>query len=102
MISCRERYLQVLGACSPPENVVGATAVLLADRIKSPHRLTKPPRSSTHCPSGIINERKLPALYGCNVHPAQRGRRHLVRQALPLYGWQEDVDFSTSSASRAC
>jgi GT2 family glycosyltransferase len=90
-------YLEVLEReFSARPELVGATAQLIADGIKSPgisfdaavalveNRRPTPPI-----------ERRLPALYGCNLSirlAAAEGLR--FDEALPLYGWQEDVDFS--------
>jgi GT2 family glycosyltransferase len=90
-------YLEVLEReFSARPELVGATAQLIADGIKSPgisfdaavalveNRRPAPPI-----------ERLLPALYGCNLSirlAAAEGLR--FDEALPLYGWQEDVDFS--------
>jgi GT2 family glycosyltransferase len=91
-------YLAVLDReFSARPNLVGATAVLLADGIKSPGisfddaaamvEQRKPPE--------LIVERRLPALYGCNLCIRLSAARGLwFDEALPLYGWQEDVDFS--------
>ena len=78
-------------------DLVGATAVLLADGIKSSgisfeqaaamvedHRTVLP-----------VAERLLPALYGCNLCIRLAAADDIwFDEALPLYGWQEDVDFS--------
>lgn len=77
--------------------LVGATAQLLADGIKSPgisfdHAVAM---VETRHPPAHAAERRLPALYGCNLTvrlAAAEGIR--FDEALPLYGWQEDVDFS--------
>jgi len=92
-------YLAVLEEeFSARPELVGATARLIADGIKSPGisfdaavRLVE-----AHRPGATIAERRLPALYGCNLAvrlAAARGLR--FDEALPLYGWQEDVDFSS-------
>jgi len=78
-------------------NVVGATAVLLADGIKSPGIGFDDAVAmvQSHQPAGVINERRLPALYGCNLCIRLSAAEGLwFDEALPLYGWQEDVDFS--------
>lgn len=78
-------------------NLVGATAALLADGIKSPGIGFDDAVAiiDRHQPSGIINERRLPALYGCNLCIRLDAADGIwFDEALPLYGWQEDVDFS--------
>jgi len=91
-------YLEVLErqfATRP--NVVGATAVLLADGIKSCGIGFDDAVAiiEQHRPSGIINERRLPALYGCNLCIRLSAAEGIwFDETLPLYGWQEDVDFS--------
>lgn len=78
-------------------DLVGATAQLLADGIKSPGisfdaavSLVEGPR-----PGETAVERRLPALYGCNLCIRLAAAQGIwFDEALPLYGWQEDVDFS--------
>jgi GT2 family glycosyltransferase len=91
-------YLEVLEkqfAARP--NLVGATAVLLADGIKSPGISLEDAVAMIEArrPPELINERALPALYGCNLCIRLSAAEGLwFDEALPLYGWQEDVDFS--------
>ena len=91
-------YLEVLERqFATRDEVVGATAVLLADGIKSPGIGFDDAVAmvEAHRPIGVINERKLPALYGCNLCIRVSAAEGLwFDEALPLYGWQEDVDFS--------
>ncbi|MBU3992743.1 MAG: glycosyltransferase [Alphaproteobacteria bacterium] len=77
--------------------LVGATALLLADGIKSPGIAFDEAAAmvDAHRPRAVINERRLPALYGCNLCVRLSAAEGLwFDEALPLYGWQEDVDFS--------
>ncbi len=78
-------------------DLVGATAVLLADGINSPgiafDRACEIIAARTAPPA--LCERPLPALYGCNLCIRLTAAEGLwFDEALPLYGWQEDVDFS--------
>lgn len=78
-------------------NVVGATAKLLADGIKTPgipfdHAVAL---VEAHEPVDIVHERPLPALYGCNLSVRMSAAEDIwFDEKLPLYGWQEDVDYS--------
>lgn len=91
-------YLEVLErqfATRP--NLVGATARLIADGIKSCgisfDRAVA--MVEAHRPAETIGERPLPALYGCNLCIRLSAAEGIwFDEALPLYGWQEDVDFS--------
>ena len=91
-------YLAVLEhEFSARPELVGATAVLLADGIKSPgisfgHAAAM--IDARQAPAELA-ERPLPALYGCNLCIRLAAAKDLwFDEALPLYGWQEDVDFS--------
>lgn len=78
-------------------NLVGATAALLADGIKGTGIDFADAQAmvAAHTPPDIIVERRLPALYGCNLCIRLSAAQGLwFDEALPLYGWQEDVDFS--------
>ncbi len=91
-------YLEVLEhQFATRDNVVGATAVLLADGIKSPGIGFDDAVAMVEAYQSrrVINERTLPALYGCNLCIRLSAAEGLwFDEALPLYGWQEDVDFS--------
>ena len=91
-------YLAVLEQqFSTRPNLVGATAVLLADGIKTRGISFAEAAAMVerHRPAEIISERRLPALYGCNLCIRLAAAEGLwFDEALPLYGWQEDVDFS--------
>ena len=83
--------------------LVGATAQLIADGIKSPGISFDAAVAlvEAHRPCPVVRERRLPALYGCNLSirlAAAEGIR--FDEALPLYGWQEDVDFSFQLGAR--
>ena len=83
--------------------VVGATGRVIADGIKSRGisfsqalRLI-----AEDIPPFTPTERKMPALYGCNLSIRASAADGLwFDEALPLYGWQEDVDFSYQLGKR--
>ncbi len=78
-------------------NLVGATGKLIADGIKSPGISFEQGAAlvAAHKPVEIIQERALPALYGCNLCVRLSAAEGLwFDEKLPLYGWQEDVDYS--------
>jgi len=78
-------------------SLVGATGRLLADGIKTPgiSFADAVAMANGHEAPRIIQERALPALYGCNLCiRAEAARGIWFDERLPLYGWQEDVDFS--------
>jgi len=91
-------YLAVIEAeFSARPELVGATAVLLADGIKSAGISFERAVAmvDAHHPPVTVRERPLPALYGCNLCVRLSAAREIrFDEALPLYGWQEDVDFS--------
>jgi GT2 family glycosyltransferase len=78
-------------------SIVGATGRLIADGIKSAGidfakgvSLVEQDR-----PREVFNERAMLALYGCNLCcRASAAEGIWFDEELPLYGWQEDVDFS--------
>ncbi len=77
--------------------LVGATGKLIADGIKSPGITfeTGVALVDQHVPVEIIQERSMEALYGCNLcFRVDAAKGIWFDEALPLYGWQEDVDFS--------
>jgi GT2 family glycosyltransferase len=77
--------------------LVGATGKLMADGIKSPGITFEDGVAMTrqHRDVNIIQERALPALYGCNLCVRMSAAKGIwFDEALPLYGWQEDVDYS--------
>ncbi|SHG85673.1 glycosyltransferase family 2 protein [Cognatishimia maritima] len=82
-------------------DVTGVTGALLADGIGDggvpPERAEALIRQSeSDCQRMLrARDREVPSLYGCNMAyrtSAIRGLR--FDETLPLYGWQEDVDFS--------
>jgi GT2 family glycosyltransferase len=78
-------------------NLVGATGKLIADGIKSSGISFEQGAAlvDAHKPADIIQERSLPALYGCNLCVRMSAAENIwFDESLPLYGWQEDVDFS--------
>jgi len=82
-------------------DVVVATGRVLADGIKGPgigHAAATALLSRAPPPEGILAD--VPDAYGCNMVvrvPPPGGPR--FDEALPLYGWLEDVDFSRRMAS---
>lgn len=83
--------------------VVGATGRLIADGIKSPGLsfddgialIAADVRPATGW------ERPMPALYGCNLSVRLAAAQDIwFDESLPLYGWQEDVDFSYQLGKR--
>lgn len=84
-------------------DVVGASGRVIADGIKSRGisfnqslRLI-----AEDVPPFAPTERKMPALYGCNLSIRTSATTGLwFDEALPLYGWQEDVDFSYQLGKR--
>ena len=94
--------------------LVGATGQLLADGIHSAgvsvdtamalveaYDRTRPVDHPVTGPTGRITLRARTGLYGCNMalRMAAIGDERFDEQ-LPLYGWQEDVDFAARIASR--
>lgn len=78
-------------------NLVGATGKLIADGINSAGISFEQGVTlvNAHTPPDIIQERALPALYGCNLCVRISAAENIwFDETLPLYGWQEDVDFS--------
>ncbi|MCC5611742.1 glycosyltransferase [Nostoc sp. CHAB 5834] len=78
-------------------NLVGATGKLIADGIKSAGISFEQGVSlvNAHSAPDIIQERALKALYGCNLCVRLAAAENIwFDETLPLYGWQEDVDFS--------
>jgi len=97
-------YLEKLEhAFSLRPNLVGATGTLLADGIKSPGISFEAAVTmvEAHRAAEIIQERALPALYGCNLCIRLSAAEGIwFDERLPLYGWQEDVDFSFQLGKR--
>ncbi len=83
--------------------VVGATGRVIADGINSRGisyaeavRLIE-----EDVPPIDMPERRMPALYGCNLSIRANAIKELwFDENLPLYGWQEDVDFSYQLGQR--
>jgi len=84
-------------------DVVGATGLLIADGVRKggyslADALTLIEEEADTMDSGI-SERQ--SLYGCNMALRLSHANGLrFDEALPLYGWQEDVDFTTQLARR--
>ena len=54
-----------------------------------------------HVPAAVTSMRDVPATYGCNMaFRASKIRDLEFDERLPLYGWQEDVDFSAQLRPR--
>lgn len=84
-------------------DVVGATGLLIADGVRKggyslEESLALIDREAATMDTGI-SERL--SLYGCNMALRMSHTAGLrFDEALPLYGWQEDVDFTTQLARR--
>lgn len=83
--------------------ISGVTGRLIADGIKS--RGISFPQAlrmiAEDLPPLTMTERFMPALYGCNLSLRLSAALDLwFDEALPLYGWQEDVDFSYQLGKR--
>lgn len=78
-------------------DVVGATGRLIADGIGKGGYTVEQGIAMVEAdvPPEAPAERIMPALYGCNLVVRTAAAKDLwFDEALPLYGWQEDVDFS--------
>lgn len=97
-------YLEKLDRVfSQRPTLVGATGKLIADGIKTPGISYADGVAMVEActPADIIQERALPALYGCNLCVRFSAARDIwFDEHLPLYGWQEDVDFSFQVGKR--
>lgn len=83
--------------------VVGATGRLIADGIKSPGLSFADGLALIAADARPANgwEREMPALYGCNLSVRVSAAAGIwFDESLPLYGWQEDVDFSYQLGKR--
>jgi GT2 family glycosyltransferase len=86
--------------------IAGATGHLVADGINGPGYSTSQARHllaqyDSAPPPLIVPSHDLKGLYGCNMAyraSAIQGLRFDER--LPLYGWQEDIDFAVQAAAR--
>jgi GT2 family glycosyltransferase len=91
-------YLQQVElAFAATPNLVGVTGRLIADGIKgtgiSVDRALR--LIAEDVAPAVAGAKLLPALYGCNFSVLMRAAQALrFDEDLPLYGWQEDVDFS--------
>jgi len=93
--------LETLMLQSP--GVVGATGRLIADGIKTPGITLDEAKAllAADVPPAQPTERRMRALYGCNFAFRARAINDLrFDRLLPLYGWQEDVDFSYRAGQR--
>jgi GT2 family glycosyltransferase len=93
-------YLEQLEKIFQAEpNVAAVTGKMLADDVTGPgltvEQGLKILESNVQVGSGTLEQ--VPGLYGCNMaYRMQYIRDHKLRfdENLPLYGWQEDIDFS--------
>jgi succinoglycan biosynthesis transport protein ExoP len=93
-------YLEQLEKIFQAElNVAAVTGKMLADDVTGPgltvEQGLKILESNIQVGSGTLEQ--VPGLYGCNMaYRMQYIRDHKLRfdENLPLYGWQEDIDFS--------
>lgn len=93
-------YLEQLEKVFQAEpNVAAVTGTMLADDVTGPgltvEQGLKILESNVQIGSGTLEQ--VPGLYGCNMaYRMQYIRDHKLRfdENLPLYGWQEDIDFS--------
>lgn len=84
-------------------DVVGATGRVIADGIKTPGISFADAvlLNAGDVAPQIATERQMPALYGCNLSARASATKDLwFDENLPLYGWQEDVDFSYQLGQR--
>lgn len=97
-------YLEQLEKIFQAEtNVVAATGKLLADDVTGPGLTVEQGlnilRSDVSKGSGVLEP--VPGLYGCNMAIRMqyiRDNKLEFDENLPLYGWQEDIDFSLQVA----
>jgi len=86
------------------DDVVAATGTLLADGVHGPGLNVQEGETILDAPSSPVDSAELNetyGAYGCNmafrVAPV-RQNRVCFDESLPLYGWQEDIDFSRTLA----
>lgn len=92
---------QLDGLFSNHDDLVGATGELLADGAHSDPISSEDARALLLSTSskGASSENSSHWLYGCNMAVRASAVRDLrFDENLPLYGWQEDVDFSSRLA----
>ena len=90
---------------SANEDVVGVTGLVLADGATTPGisvaEAEKYLEDYMLSPAPTIKIRDVPDTYGCNMaFRAGKIRDLKFDERLPLYGWQEDVDFSAQLRGR--
>lgn len=90
---------------STNEDVVAVTGLVLADGATtsgiSVADAEKYLEDYARSPAPIVKIRDVPDTYGCNMaFRASEIRDLKFDERLPLYGWQEDVDFSAQLGSR--
>ncbi|WP_172970209.1 glycosyltransferase family 2 protein [Erythrobacter sp. THAF29] len=94
-------YLERLhDAFESDPSLVGATGLVVADGVNGPglsrdEALAAIRGKATDFPGGDLNEKPVFGLYGCNmaVRASALGDRRFD-EALPLYGWMEDLDLT--------
>jgi GT2 family glycosyltransferase len=84
-------------------DVVAATGLVLADGATTPGISVAEAKKclEDHRPASTVRIRDVPDTYGCNMaFRAGKIRDLQFDERLPLYGWQEDVDFSAQLRGR--
>jgi GT2 family glycosyltransferase len=87
-------------------DIVGATGHLVADGINGPGFAASEARQllgeyDAAPPPLLVPSHDLRGLYGCNmVYRASAVAGLRFDERLPLYGWQEDIDFGVRAATR--
>jgi GT2 family glycosyltransferase len=87
-------------------DIVGATGHLVADGINGPGFAASEARQllddyDASPPPLMVPSHDLRGLYGCNmVYRASAIAGLRFDERLPLYGWQEDIDFGVRAAAR--
>jgi GT2 family glycosyltransferase len=88
---------------SANEDVVAVTGLVLADGATTPGISIAEANKylEDHVPASTPSIRDVPATYGCNMaFRASKISDLKFDERLPLYGWQEDVDFSAQLRRR--
>ncbi len=95
---------EIVQAFQTHGDVVGITGHLLADGIGTGGLTAQQARDILRdAPAAApeILQDNMPALYGCNMAFRADALRDIrFDEAMPLYGWQEDVDFSARVSGR--
>jgi GT2 family glycosyltransferase len=96
-LPARDYLAQLENLFAKRPNLVGATGRVIADGIKTTGFSFEQALDllARDVPPAQLRDKSMPALYGCNLSIKVRAAQGLwFDEALPLYGWQEDVDFS--------